>query len=129
MPLPLPNLDTRTWTDLVEEARTIIPRYGRQWTDHNLHDPGITIVELLAWLTELKIFRANRISDRHRLKFLQTLGYSPKRVRAARAVVQINPGPASASGPLPVPKGTIVDAGPFDGAVHFRTLDELTSIP
>src|SRR4051812_40487994 len=90
MPLPLPNLDTRTWTDMVEEARAIIPRNGREWTDHNLHDPGITIVELLAWLGEIAIYRANRITDQYRRKFLELLGYSPSPPRAARAIVQIN---------------------------------------
>ena len=42
MPLPLPHLDDRRWQDLVEEGRALIPRLAPAWTDHNVHDPGIT---------------------------------------------------------------------------------------
>ncbi len=70
MPLPLPNLDDRTWNDLVEEAKALIPFYAPQWTDHNVHDPGITLIELFAWLTEMDIYQLNRIPERHRRKFL-----------------------------------------------------------
>ena len=68
MPLPLPNLDTRRWADLVDEGVAIVPRYGGSWTDHNAHDPGITLIELFAYLVEglsLKgqspLFRSSRI--------------------------------------------------------------------
>ena len=56
MPLPLPDLDTRTWGDLVDEARALIPRYAPDWTDHNLHDPGMTLIDLLAWLVEMDVY-------------------------------------------------------------------------
>ena len=68
MPLPLPSLDTRRWSDLVAEGRALIPRYAPTWTDHNVHDPGIMLVELFAWIVEQLIYRANRIPIRHRLK-------------------------------------------------------------
>jgi hypothetical protein len=67
MPLPLPNLDTRRWADLVQEGRALVPRYAPEWTDHNAHDPGITLMELLAWLAEMNIYRLNQIPPRHRL--------------------------------------------------------------
>ena len=35
MPIPLPNLDDRTYADLTDEARALIPRLLRGWTDHN----------------------------------------------------------------------------------------------
>jgi hypothetical protein len=44
MPIPLPNLDDRRWADLVEEGRALIPLYASEdWTDHNVHDPGINV--------------------------------------------------------------------------------------
>ena len=46
MPLEAPNLDDRTFTDLFEELRALIPRYAPEWTDHNLSDPGITLLQL-----------------------------------------------------------------------------------
>jgi Baseplate J-like protein len=73
MTLPLPNLDDRTYADLVEEARTLIRTYQPEWTNYNASDPGITLVELFAWLAEMLIYRADQVPDRHRLAFLQLL--------------------------------------------------------
>ena len=61
MPLPLPDLDTRRWSDLVDQARALLPRSSPAWTDYNASDPGITILELLAYLVDQDLFRANRI--------------------------------------------------------------------
>lgn len=61
MPITLPNLDDRTYEDLVDELVALIPRYAPQWTDHNASDPGIMLVELFSWLTEAVIYRLNRV--------------------------------------------------------------------
>ena len=50
MGLPVSNLDDRTFQDLVREARAMIPHYCPEWTDHDLSDPGITLIELFAWM-------------------------------------------------------------------------------
>ena len=73
MPLNVPNLDDRTYDDLVEEALGMLPRYAPGWTNHNASDPGITIIELLAYVVELLIYRLNRVSRDTRLRFLQLL--------------------------------------------------------
>ena len=73
MPIPLPDLDDRTFDDLVAEARSLIPAYAPEWTDHNASDPGITLLELFAWLAEMLIFRANQVPPRHVLTFLRLL--------------------------------------------------------
>ena len=75
MPLQLPVLDDRNFEQLLEEARRRIPVYTPEWTNFGVEsDPGITIVQLFAFLTESLLYRANRIPDRNRLKFLQLLG-------------------------------------------------------
>ncbi len=73
MTLPLPKLDDRTFEDLVDEARTLIRTYEPAWTNHNPSDPGMTLIELFAWLAEMLIYRADQVPDRHRLAFLQLL--------------------------------------------------------
>jgi Baseplate J-like protein len=73
LPLPLPNLDDRTWKDLVAEGRALIPAMAPEWTDHNPSDPGITLVELFAFLSEILIYRLNRIDDRTMNKFLKLI--------------------------------------------------------
>lgn len=73
MPVELPNLDDRRFTDLVEEAMAILPRHAPEWTNHNPSDPGITLVELLAYFTEMLLFRTNQVSRECRLRFLQLI--------------------------------------------------------
>jgi hypothetical protein len=71
--LPLPRLDDRTFADLVDELRALIPTYNPEWTNYNPSDPGITLIELFAWLAEMLIYRADQVPDRHRLVFLRLL--------------------------------------------------------
>ena len=78
MAVPLPNLDDRRWADLVEEGRALIPLYAPGWTDHNIHDPGIMLMELLAWVAEMDIYWLNRIPDRHKRRFLALAGIQPQ---------------------------------------------------
>lgn len=73
MPLPLPNLDDRTYTNLLDEARALIPSLYPAWTDHNPTDGGIVLVELLAWLTEMVIYRVNQTPDAVYETFLRLL--------------------------------------------------------
>lgn len=73
MPIQLPNLDNRQFTDLMEEALALIPTYAPQWTNHNPSDPGITLLELFAYLTEMLIYRLNRVTADNIRSFLRLL--------------------------------------------------------
>lgn len=73
MPLNLPDLDDRSYADLMEEALTLIPAYAPEWTNHNPSDPGITLIELFAYLTEMLIYRLNRVTDANKRAFLNLL--------------------------------------------------------
>jgi Baseplate J-like protein len=83
MPLTLPNLDDLTWEELLEEGRSLIPAYAPEWTNHNVADPGITLVELFAYLSEILIYRLNRISDANLRTFLKLI-HGPEWSRHAR---------------------------------------------
>ncbi|MBD2343789.1 putative baseplate assembly protein [Anabaena subtropica] len=72
--LPTSNLDDRTFDDLVEECIMRIPRYCPEWTDHNLSDPGITLIELFAWLTDQMLLRFNQVPRKNYVAFLELLG-------------------------------------------------------
>ena len=84
MPIPLPNLDDRTYAELTAEARALIPSLDPAWTNHNPSDPGIVLVELLAWLTEMLLFQVNEIPPANTEKFLKLLN-GPTWVRPENA--------------------------------------------
>ncbi len=83
MPLPIPNLDNRTFEQLLQEARKSISNYASQWTNHNPADPGITLIELFAWLAEITSYRINLVTEEHRLKYLKLLGIRPRGILPA----------------------------------------------
>ena len=74
MSLPVPNLDDRTFQDIVDEAKRLIPTYCPEWTNHNLTDPGVALIELFAWMTELSLFRLNQVPDAFYTHMLNLLG-------------------------------------------------------
>ena len=90
MPLPVPNLDDRKFQDLVDEAKRRIPRYAPAWTDHNVSDPGITLIELFAWMTEQYIFRLNQVPDKNFITFLELLGVRLLPAQPAKGDVTFN---------------------------------------
>src|SRR5262249_14234507 len=96
MPLEAPLLDTRTFEDLKRAALLRIPRYAPEWTDFNESDPGITIVELFAWLTEMMLYQINRVPDRNYIKLLQLLGLEVRQAIPARAHLTFTPAPGAA---------------------------------
>jgi predicted phage baseplate assembly protein len=69
-----PDLDDRTWQDLVDQAVALIPRYAPQWTDLSAGDPGRALIELFAWLVEGLTYRLNRVPEKNYIAFLNLLG-------------------------------------------------------
>lgn len=72
--LPKSDLDDRSFKDLVDECILRIPRYCPEWTNFNPGDPGITLVELFAWMTEQMLQRFNQVPRRNYVAFLELLG-------------------------------------------------------
>ncbi len=101
--IPSPKLDDRQFQDIVDEALRLIPRYAPEWTNHNPSDPGITLVELAAWMTDQNLYRLNRVPEKNYIAFLNLLGIKLKapRARLGAAAVQAGRGrrsPARARG-------------------------------
>ena len=74
MPLPSHPLDDRSFQDLVDEAKKRIPLYCPEWTDHNVSDPGVTLIELFAWMMDILLFRLNQVPRQHYIRLLELLG-------------------------------------------------------
>src|SRR5436190_545851 len=103
MPLPDPKLDDRTFQDIVNETKRLIPRYCPEWTDHNLSDPGVTLIELFAWMTDLILYRLNRVPEKNYLRFMDLLGIQLKEPVPARALITFGLS-APQGGPVTVPR-------------------------
>lgn len=124
MPLPLPNLDDRRYQDLRDEALARIPVHNPEWTNFNQSDPGVTLVELFAFMTENLLYRCNQIPERNRRKFLSLLGVPLQAASSARGLVAFT----NERGPLEtitLTDGLEVRAG----QVPFRTERGLDVLP
>lgn len=85
MTLPVPNLDDRRFQDIVDEAKRMIPSLCPEWTNHNVSDPGVALIELFAWMTEMTLFRLNQVPDKFYTHMLNLVGFEPFPPSAARA--------------------------------------------
>ncbi len=105
--LPSSQLDDRNFDDLVEECLLRIPRYCPEWTDHNLSDPGITLVELFSWLTDQMLMRFNQVPRKNYVAFLELLGIrlQPPAPAQARLTFYLS---TSLSEEYRIPQGTEV---------------------
>lgn len=74
MSLPIPNLDKINFEEFVKEAKSLIPIYDPEWTNHNPSDPGITLIELFAWLCEMVMYRIDQVPDDNYQRFIELLG-------------------------------------------------------
>ena len=74
MVLPAPNLDDRRFQDLVDDAKRLVMRRCPEWTDHNVSDPGVTLIETFAFMTDQLLFRLNQVPDKLYVKFLELIG-------------------------------------------------------
>src|SRR3954470_1869591 len=74
MPLESPNLDDRTWRDLVDSATARIRQEAPEWSDLSPGDPGVVLLEVFAYLTESLLYRLNRVPDKLFIEFLRLIG-------------------------------------------------------
>jgi predicted phage baseplate assembly protein len=129
MALPDIVLDDRRFEDIVAEAKRRIPGYTPEWTDLNESDPGMTLVQLFAWLAEMVLWRVNRVPDKSFVKFLELIGIDLKPPVPARAELTFTLTPGGAA-VVQVPRGTRVQlADAADGGpVVFETDDNLNTV-
>ena len=120
--LPKANLDDRSFDDLVQECMLRIPRYCPEWTNYNPGDPGITLVELFAWLTDQMLMRFNQVPRRYYVAFLELLGIRLQPPAAAQVDLVFDLSKAQTQ-PKVIPEYTEVATvrTPTEPAVVFTT--------
>ena len=122
MSFPTPILDDRSYLRLRDELVRRIPIYTPEWTDHNASDPGITLIELFAFLGENLLFRFNQIPETAKLEFLRLLQIPLLPATPARTVVTMA---------TDKPKGALVPQGSElkAGNLSFETRTEVRAWP
>lgn len=124
MPITVPSLDDRSFQNLVDEVLARVPAHTPEWTNPMPGDPGRTMVELFAWLTDTLLYRVNLVPERQRLAFLRLLGVPMRPARSARSLISIAFATTDHTGSKALPSLTRVK-----GPVTFETRSELTVLP
>lgn len=130
MSLAAPNLDDRRFQDLVDDAKRLVQQHCPEWSDHNVSDPGVTLIELFAWMTDQLLYRLNRVPDLNYVKYLELLGVTLFPPTAAQTDLTFR---LSAPRPdvLLIPRGTQVSTvrTEADEEITFTTDDPLPIVP
>ncbi|MFJ9752249.1 putative baseplate assembly protein [Streptomyces chartreusis] len=128
MPIPVPALDDRSFDDLRTELLERIAVYTPEWTDRNPSDPGVTLLELVAFLGEKLLYRFNQIPDATRAWLLRLLRVPLLPAQPARGLVSFTPQlrtPDGGPDAVGLRASTVVGAG----AVRFETEQDVTALP
>lgn len=129
MTLPAPKLDDLTWADMMAAVRRRIPAESDgTWTLHAPVDPGITLLELLAYLLEQRLYWLDQVPDALVVAILRLLGLDPPRpATAAATVLRLSARQPGTAVPV-VPAGTALTRDPT-GRVVFTLDDDVTVLP
>ena len=132
MPLTIPNLDDRRYQELLDEALARVPVYTPEWTNFNKSDPGVTLIEIFAFMTESLLYRANQIPERNRKKFLKLLNVPLQPATSAQGLatinndkgllqtVTLNDGVELRAGKVPFRTTRPLDVLPIEGRIYFK---------
>ncbi|HET8889472.1 MAG TPA: baseplate J/gp47 family protein [Candidatus Angelobacter sp.] len=132
MPLTMPNLDDRRYQELLDEALARVPVYTPEWTNFNKSDPGVTLIEVFAFMTESLLFRANQVPERNRKKFLKLLNVPLQPATSAQGLatitndkgllqtVTLNDGVELRAGKVPFRTTRPLDVLPIEGRIYFK---------
>jgi hypothetical protein len=124
-----PRLDDRAYDDLRAELVRRIPVHAPEWTDHNATDPGITLIELFAFLGDNLLYRLNRAPEASKLAFLQLLNLPPRPAQSAVAQVRLDLQPGAVEPLTPDFSPAAPKLQLTAGDVIFQPVEEITVLP
>lgn len=116
--LKVPQLDEVTYDQIIQKAISRIPARTEDWTDYNSHDPGVTVLETFAWLTDMLNYYMDATGEAHVEKYLKLLGILPEMAAPATGYVVVE----QKEKELVIPEGTELLAGeiPFETQKEYR---------
>lgn len=118
------QLDCESYEEILKEAVMRIPQIYPRWTNYNKSDPGITILELMAYLTEIQRYHLNFLGDEHYLRYLKLVGVTPREACAAQTHLKIEADGVIAAGTV-----YYADSIPFETVYEINASDnEIVSL-
>ena len=143
MTIPAVSLDDLTWAQMMDAIRERIPGASSQWTLHAPVDPGITLLELYAYLLEQRLFLLDQVPESLVRGVLGLLGVAPPAPAIPAATVlllrpSLVPVPAAPSAGPPaavppaldaVPAGTELFRPAGAGRIVFSTEQRVALLP
>ena len=132
MPLTPPPIDNRRYAQWRDELLARAQVHTPEWTNFGQGDPGVTLVQLFAFLAENLSYRANLNPVRNRAKFLQLLRVPLQPASAASGLVSIQNERGEAkvqtladnlevrAGPVPFRTQLGLDVLPVEARVLFK---------
>lgn len=130
--LPIPKLDDRSYEEIRDEAIKNIIRHCPEWTNHNASDPGITLIELFSAMSEMLLYRLNRVPEKNYLAFLDMIGINQRLASPAKTRVQFGLSVGyqmekPQKNTILIPKNTIISTEPManEEPLIFETSDDL----
>lgn len=126
MALPVPNLDDRRFQQFVDDAKRYVQQRCPEWTDHNVSDPGVTLIETVAYMVDQLVYRLNRVPDSNYLAFLNMLGVTRFPPGAAKAPLTFwLAAPQDQSVVVPAGAEVAAQRSGDEEAIVFSTLNDL----
>src|SRR5215510_507462 len=89
MPIQAPQLDDLRYDAVVQQLLRRIPVYSPEWTEWNDSDPGVTLIQLFAYLAEQVGFRLNQVPEKNYVELLKLLGVRLRPALSATARIGI----------------------------------------
>ena len=127
MTLQIPDLDSRDFEQLRADLLARIPVHTPEWTHAGESDPGVTMLELFAFLAENLLYRCNQVPERNQILLRQCL---PLRQHPGLVVARQQLAPIESGGraqvlqaPAALENGVLELAGGQSGhflSPHFR---------
>lgn len=77
------NLNDKSFEQIRDEAVAQIPIYSKDWTNYNISDPGITILENFSAFLALQQSELNEVPEKIKEKLLGLAGFTAHRGNAA----------------------------------------------
>jgi predicted phage baseplate assembly protein len=124
------QLDTLNWDQIVSGIRTRIPADSQgKWTLHAPVDPGVTLLELFAWLLEQRVYWMDQIPDSLILATLKLLGQELLPAKPAVTLIQLSDDKRTPGSFTVVSPGTVMRRGNVNPPLLFTLEEDVAILP